>query len=67
MRTRRPRKSSTGRPFGSLEAQVIRTAASLSEELDEYYQDLSLTRPAARVRRTREHYLGQSLRRSSFH
>ena len=61
MRTRRPRRSSTGRPFGSLQVQAIRAASSLSEELDdswkEFFEDYRSAHSTARERQ----YLSRTL------
>ena len=62
MRTKRPHTSSTGRPYGSLQATAVRAANSLSEELDdswkEFFEDYRMERNFNRNRRVLEHELG---------
>ena len=62
MRTRRPRKSSTGRPYGSLQATAIRAASTLSEELDdswkEFFEDYRSAHSTARERQYLTRTLG---------
>ena len=61
-RLKRTRRSSTGRPYGSLQATAIRAASSLSEELDdswkEFFEDYRMQRNFNRNRRVLEHELG---------
>ena len=61
-RLKRTRRSSTGRPYGSLQVQAIRAASTLSEELDdswkEFFEDYRMQRNFNRNRRVLEHELG---------
>jgi len=62
MRTKRPHTSSTGRPYGSLQATAVRAANSLSEELDdswkEFFEDYRSTHSTARERQYLTRTLG---------
>jgi len=62
MRTKRPRRSQAGRPYGSLQATAIRAASSLSEELDdswkEFFEDYRSTHSTARERQYLTRTLG---------
>jgi len=61
-RLKRTRRSSTGRPYGSLQATAIRAASSLSEELDdswkEFFEDYRSAHSTARERQYLTRTLG---------